>query len=259
VALPTTWPRPHYEQTDGDAFVLFAIFGQLPTPDMLPPLSKERYRSLGATSGIVCRKLDVERMASLRDGLSYAWRQFSEQDAEAAQRVHQCRSCFTVEATLRDPADLDYLRDAIGLVSFLLDNGGVAVLDPQIIKWWRADDWRRQIFEPGPTAQALSRQVTILSSDDETTPGRVWLHTRGLRKFARPDLSLRGVPAQVPQTAVDLVRRFIGLQILGGQIPQERQIQMAGLPDGMVCRPSGSLEDPNFNNFHIDIRWPLDA
>src|SRR5439155_26535071 len=99
----------------------------------------------------------------------------------------------------------------------------------------------------------------ILASEDETMPGRLWLHTRGLRKFARPDLSLRGAPEPLPKSAVDLIRRFIGLQILGGQVLEGHQIRISGLPDGMTCHHAGDLEDPDFNNVHIEIRWPRDV
>jgi hypothetical protein len=31
---------------------------------------------------------------------------------------------------------------------------------------------------------------------------------------------------------------------------------MQRLPEGMVCHPGGHLDDPGFNNVHVEITWP---
>jgi len=81
--------------------------------------------------------------------------------------------------------------------------------------------------------------------------GRLWIHTRGLRKFGRPDLSVRGVPREFSQPVVDLCNRFIRMQTLGGRIPEGQEIRMVSLPSGLICQHAGSLDDPDFNNVHM--------
>jgi hypothetical protein len=80
--------------------------------------------------------------------------------------------------------------------------------------------------------------------------GLVWLHSRGLRAFGRPDLSIRHVPQDAIAAASDLCNRLIEIQAYGRVIPD-------GPLEGMLARTSGSLEDPDFNNRHIELAWPL--
>ena len=81
-------------------------------------------------------------------------------------------------------------------------------------------------------------------------------HTRGMRKFGRPDLSVRGVNPAYQELAIELCNRFIELQAFGHVIPEGQKVRLKGLPDGMTCRHSGSFEDPDFNNTHVEIEWP---
>ena len=96
--------------------------------------------------------------------------------------------------------------------------------------------------------------VSILFSAEES--GGLWFHTRGMRKFGRPDLSLHNVPDKYEKAAIELCNRFIELQAAGGRIPDGQEIQMPSLPGGLVCRHKGSLDDPDFNNVHVEIQFP---
>ncbi len=158
---------------------------------------------------------------------------------------------MALRGELADPPDLNYLRDAIGAVTFFMDHGGFAVCDPQQFELYDAERWRRDIFESGATN--VLKHVKILYSEGEDG---TWYHTRGLRKFGRPDVSVRGVPRDHAKAAIDLCNRFIQMQALGGRIPEGQQIRMASLPAGMICHHSGDLEDPDFNNVHVEIRFP---
>jgi hypothetical protein len=109
-----------------------------------------------------------------------------------------------------------------------------------------------EIFQPDPPN--LRKQVTILVSDEPD--GTHWLHTRGMRKFGRPDLSFHKVGSQYEQPAIDLLNRFILLQAQGGLIPENKEIQISALPAGLTCHHEGRLDDPDFNNVHVEIRWP---
>ncbi len=91
----------------------------------------------------------------------------------------------------------------------------------------------------------------ILVSED--TGGTEWIHTRGLRKSGRPDISVPKVPEVQKDAFIDLCNRFIELQAFGGIIPEGQEIRMRSLPAGLVCHHGGDLEDPDFNNVHVSI------
>ena len=101
--------------------------------------------------------------------------------------------------------------------------------------------------------------VVILTSQEGqhgSTEQLTWFHTRGMRKFGRPDLSVHNVPARYHDAVIDLIGRFIELQALGGVISEGQQITMGSLPSGMICHRQGDLDDPDFNNVHVEITMP---
>jgi hypothetical protein len=164
--------------------------------------------------------------------------------------------CLVLKGVVPDPETLDYFRDVIGLIAYLADQGGVGVYDAQILEWWSADEWREDVFGPGTLRP--TKHVSILYSDDEQDRGRGF-HTRGMRKFGRPDLSVTGVPESMDEAVVELIRRFIHLQALGGRVSEGEPIRMAALPAGLTCRHAGDADDLDFNNSHIEIAWPRGA
>jgi hypothetical protein len=137
-------------------------------------------------------------------------------DSALLQQVKSSPECIYVAGTVKDPATLEYLRDTVGVVQYLLDTGGVAVLDIQTLSWFSPKGWSDEIFASG-TAE-IPKHVIILWSEDG--PGRSWFHTRGMRKFDRPDLSFHGVTAAMKEDATELFNRFIGLHARGGWIPR---------------------------------------
>lgn len=42
-------------------------------------------------------------------------------------------------------------------------------------------------------------------------------------------------------------------QVRGHRIPDGQPVRMEGVPDGLVCRHDGSVDDLEFNNVHIRI------
>lgn len=87
-------------------------------------------------------------------------------------------------------------------------------------------------------------------------PGVPPHHTRGMRKFGRPDLSAHGVSSRHREAIIELFDRFIEFQAFGGIITEGMEIRMGGLPSGMTCRHGGDLDDPDFNNVHVEITPP---
>jgi hypothetical protein len=152
---------------------------------------------------------------------------------------------------LADQGDLNYLRDTVGLLTFLLDHGGIGIYDPHMFHWWEPGEWEDGIFRPG---RAVPRHhVITLISEELEDASLEWFHTRGMRKFGRPDLSVPRVPPQHREAVIDLFRRFIEFQAFGGIIAEGQEIRMRTLPKGMTCHHAGDLDDPDFNNVHVEI------
>lgn len=242
------WGRKHFEPGGGDAFLFYVVYGRV---DTAAPFSRSKYRSDGIPDGLDVMAYgpnsNPEVPGSFREG--YLWERLESADPGLARIIATQDSCLVLRGTFSDPASLNYLRDTVGLITHFLDNGGVAVFDPQMFEWWSPEKWRERIFDPaGPVPR---HHAVILVSED--SGGTEWLHTRGLRKFGRPDLSIPRVPADQKEAFTDLCNRFIELQAFGGIIPEGQEIRMRSLPDGLTCHHAGDLEDPDFNNVHVRI------
>jgi hypothetical protein len=55
---------------------------------------------------------------------------------------------------------------------------------------------------------------------------------------------------------IDLCERFIELQAFGARIAEGQEVRMKTLPWGMTCHHAGDLDDPDFNNVHVEITPP---
>jgi hypothetical protein len=180
----------------------------------------------------------------------YLWDELQTHDPRLAKRNVAAKECLILRGEIDDGDNLNFLRDSVGLLTFLLDHGGVTVYDPFQFCWWKPEDWRKRIF--APAAPVPTHHVVVLTSP-ETAPGLTWFHTRGMRKFGRPDLSIHDVPARDHQAILDLCNRFIEFQALGGIIEESQEIRMPSLPERRTCHHRGDLDDPDFNNVHVEI------
>jgi hypothetical protein len=248
------WPRNHYEGPGGKPLLFYVVFGSF---SGLPALSRQEYRSEGVFPGLQLAQYDQDNHPEVLDGFrqGYAWDKLNRDRPALAQAVQEAGQCLILRGELEDQSDLRYLRDTVGLLTFLLGHGGIAVYDLQILRWWEAQEWKDRIFQPGTAVSA--QQVVILTSPEPEDSSLTWFHTRGMRKFGRPDLSVHHVPSHSQDAVIDLIERFIGLQALGGVIKEGQEVRMKTLPRGMTCHHGGDLDDPDFNNVHVEITLPI--
>ena len=249
----TNWSRSQWRNSGDEAFLLWFVFGDFGT-DLA--IDAERYRTRGTPAGVEIVRY-VNRELAKWDGYPLAGtlgRLLWGENARLFEQAQQAGECVMLRGAMPDPADLDGLRDLVGTITALTDRGGVAVIDPQTLSMFDPAEWRRRYF--ADDVFSTREHVLILHSEDEENEGRHWVHTRGLRKFARPDVSIRNVPATAIDAAGELADRFADFQARGGIVEDDREIVVDGIPEGMRVRHAGSLEDPDFNNRHLALRWP---
>ncbi len=131
--------------------------------------------------------------------------------------------------------------------------GAVAVLDTQTMTLRTPAAWRREVFAPDAPDAAV--HIAFLASQE---PDGLWLHTRGLRKFGRPDLSMRGLVEDEMEAAASVLERFASFFVAGGHLEEGREVQMKGWPPGWRCHLAGDLDDPDYNNVHVEIVRPTE-
>lgn len=246
------WKREQYKSGGGNALLFYAVHGKFEQPFTL---DRQHYRSNGPPPGV---RVEIHKRENNPDTdffvSDYLGSELEAQGKELQEAVLASPESLLVLGELEDPSDLNYLRDTVGFIMSLLDQGGLAVCDPQRLTWWTAESWENELFDP---AMAVPRHhVIILTSLEEKNPNLTWVHTRGMRKFGRPDLSIRNVPQKYFNTVTELCNRFIEHQAFGMLVPDGQEILMEGLPGGLICYNKGDLEDPDFNNVHIEMIFP---
>jgi hypothetical protein len=245
------WTRPHWTRDEARAMLLYFVFGEFAAE---PQLDLSAHGSAGLPPGIEILRIPKDRLAHwdghpLRGALGEILREGDPVAFEAARRAPEC---LMLRGELPDAESLAYLGDTLGVVAAFLDAGGVAVVDPQILALFSAADWRARL---GGDALSSPRSHVLIACHDDAG-GHAWIRTRGMRKFARPDVSIRGVPQDRVQDAGAVAARLAELQARGMRFGDGSTVQVDGLPDGLRIRRAGSPDDPAFNNIHIELRWP---
>jgi hypothetical protein len=245
------WQRPHWQPGDEKVLLQFYVFGKFEAVRV----PAQDYGSPGLPPGLAATN---HRHADLRSWEGYPLkgamgRMYKADAPQAYQRAIEAPEVMVVRGTLEDSPATGYLRDTLGVLAGLLDTGGVAILDPQILSLLDADGWRRHyLVRDG----APIRHHLLILCDGEVAPGRSWIRTRGMRKFGRPDISIRDVPDAAIDRAGALCEQMAELQALGAHFTDGQVLEGEGMPAGLVAKLGGGLDDPQFNNTRVEFRWP---
>lgn len=234
----SSWPRRFYTDGHGAPGALWVVVGQF----RALRLDSKRYRTEGLPDGLTMEK-------HLKGGSTFPDFVFGATWAEVAKadhpglldRARKAPEAVVIDGTIQRYDDLDYLRDLVGL----FDRGAVAVCDVLAFKWWTRETFLHQLWQP--RRPMPFQHISILQSPQHD--GRVWLHTRGMRLFGRPDLSVWGVRPHEIESVVELINTVIGLFAEGADLADG-----STLADGKVrfCL-RGGLEDPAFHNHYLEV------
>ena len=245
------WQRPHWQPSNEEVLLQFYVFGKFQS-GRAPSID---YGSEGLPEGM---ELTSHNHGALRQWEGYplkgsVGRMFKDDAPEAYKVALDAPEVLVVRGRLPDAADTGYLRDTFGVLAALLDVGGAAILDPQTLSLLDAASWRRQFLVRDG---APIRNHLLILRDAEEEKGHYWVHTRGMRKFGRPDISIRHVPEADSDRAGMLCERLVDLEALGAHFADGQALDVDGLSGSLVAHLGGGYEDPEFNNTFVEFRWP---
>jgi len=245
-------PRPHWQPSAEEVLLQFYVFGKFEHELVIPAM---RYGSPGLPAGIEIMR---HQNLALRQWEGYPLKGalgeiLQDETPEAFEQARIAPDVLVVRGKIGDRDTLDYLRDTLGVLAALLDIGGSTILDPQILALFSAEHWRRHYLIKGG---APPRHHVLILRNAEEAAGRSWIRTRGMRKFGRPDISIRNVPEREIDRAGALCEHLVDLQALGAHFSNGQQLEVDDLSEDLVAQPGGSFDDPQFNNTHVAFHWP---
>lgn len=128
------------------------------------------------------------------------------------EKVKNTDKWAVIRGEVQQDADLGYMRDCIGFVQALLDQGAVGVL--------------------------------------------VWLHTRGMRKFGRPDVSIENVPENETEDAAQAINQMIYYGSIGTFFDRDMKLHTHS-GRTYLAKPQfiNDFENPDFNNSYYSFVW----
>jgi hypothetical protein len=180
------WPRPYFQATSQQTKIFFVCFGKGTLADL--PLSRSRY---GLPECEALSKIEVREHRRASDAAwfegwwSGSFGAIAQRDLDADLALLTTSDvCFTLGLELPDQPDLAPQQCVWGLSRWLCDRGALVVLDVHAFHFRT----RQELAELELQSSEVTRDVKIVLESDATRDGLHLMHTRGLCKFARPEL-----------------------------------------------------------------------
>ncbi len=181
-----SWPRSLFQATSQNTKIFFACFGNAPLAPL--PISLVRF---GLPDAALVEQVEIrEHPRSVARKWFEAWwggafGVYAEQDLGTDLALLTSSDlCQTLAIDLPDRADLVPLQTVWGLSRWLCARGAHVVLDVHAFRFRT----REQVEQFSFDAVDVTREVKLVLESEPNAAGLHLLHTRGLCKFARPEL-----------------------------------------------------------------------
>ena len=241
-------PREHYKDIGYKPFLFFAVFG-VSGEDVHPSRSRHHVDCLPESLEI--HALRRPEHSAYLDGFfgGAPGKVLRESAPELYEACRAAENCIVIKGQIEEDSQLDYMRNVIGIIQSLLDEGAVGVLDASTFRLISPQDWKDRFFEKEVNAQ---NHAVILFSEEEDG---YWLHTRGMAQFGRPDCSLHGVEQARIDEFCELINQMI---FYGGQgVFFDGSFRLHTRSGNAYVIESKFVEDfdnDDFNNAYCEIR-----
>lgn len=183
------WPRPYFTATSQPTKILFACFGRAPLSEVA--LDRARF---GLPDAELARRVDLREYPRerARDWFEAWWQgpfgALARQDlGEDLSLLVTSDVCYTVGLEVADRGDLSPMQTVWALSRWMCARGASVVLDVHAFRFRTRQDVESLDFSQAD----VTRDVKIVLESEPVTADLHLMHTRGLCKFARPELLCR--------------------------------------------------------------------
>ncbi len=242
--------RPYYKDLNSRPFLFYVIFG---VKNEELKVSRGRHHVDGFPDGLELVFYDREKDGTYMQLLlgESLGKILDREKHDLYESVKTTDKWAVIRGEVCEDSDLNYMQNVIGFIQALIDNGAVGVLDLQTLSLYASGKWSDQFFEQEFNPYD---HVTILAS--ETKENLMWLHTRGMRKFGRPDIGVREVASDEMEEAVQVINQMIYYGSMGAFFDRRVKLHTQS-GNTYVVNPCfvEDYDNPDFNNAYYDFAW----
>lgn len=246
------YERPYYEDINYHPLMFYVIFG---AKEEELEISRERHNIDEVPEGLNMNMLTREQHGKYMDNLigGTLGKILKEEQPELYEKIQKENIWAIVNGEIKQDDNLRYLRNTIGIVQAFLDTGAIAVLDMQTFSLYSAKEFTEKIFSKD--LDVYSHAKNLISKMEN---GNIWLHTRGLRKFGRPDISIENIPESEENKAVRIANQMIYYSSLGVLFNKKVKLHpYKDKEDAVIINPKfvEDYENFDFNNAYCKLLW----
>lgn len=232
-----------YDQQEGyTPYLFYAVFGQ-----------KARLKQVVETTLFPDMELLLydhiyhkKEMELLREGALIQL--LKTQDEQQYEQVMKADACLVLRGNVKEDQNLQYLVKAMDLLTGFMQEG-IEVLDLLSMQWYDTGQWNTLIAKDF----YVHDHIQILVSQEQNG---IWLHTRGMMKFGRPDISIVQIPKERTHEMKRLMDQIIYYEAYGAMVLQPSKFQTnMGI---YTIHPVfyHDFDNYDFNNAFIEMKYP---
>jgi len=246
-ASPPIWARPYHEPQDRLANVtLFAFADEL--LDLSSTISRSRY---GVPAGFDLGTLDV-RQHQRKEVPEWFGGFFTPEMLSVSKldpggldgEYEDLAVAYSVQLEIPEPPNLAYLQGCWGFMMWLCEIGAKVILDEHAIRWHAGE----QIIQLDPLREFdIKNEISVVFETEDTPGFGHVMHTRGLVKFGRPDLVLKGVEPADAEAGGVLLNGLASRAAKGAALRENQTVGPNGLAARHLSRYEPGVTHPEVN------------
>ena len=242
--------RKYYEEGGYQPFVFYVVFG---IDAKRVEISRDKHHVENIPEGIeinyVSKQNDEEYMKGFFAGsLGLV---LYDDNPQIYDKANEANNAVIISGNVKNASNFEYMKEVIGIVKAFSENGAVGILDLLNMSFISPSGWDNKYFEKDVDPLA---HVTIFVSDDINNPNKCWFHTRGLRKFGRPDLSMHNIDKEDAEEIKKVFDLLIDYAGRGALFKNEVKVKT---PENILFKLKTEyiedFNDSDYNNAHLEI------
>ena len=233
------WTRPSYQPSAQRSFLFWVVWLDRPATEVFIDAKRHGFPP-GPSAGLDLDEIeDAEWLGSFLQGPIANMADFSLEPLGACPRAVLIRGHFP------DSAELRPLQTGMAFLKAYVDLGALAAIDLVATRWWQAGEIASlrpdRLFDPREHISVVSER-----SDEH------FCNTRGMAKFARPELFVRKVPPARIQVVADTIWNMAREMAEGKLLSNHPQLK-AWPDDTDQDEPAHGIAPSMFRNASLEL------